>query len=129
MDWGALVGTVLASTVIASAVSGLITWRVQTNSLTQQRLMETTRLLTTLAALGNARDPEGKREHVGLSEQLAAVSSVAAIGRSYPPLRSAAISYMEGHTQIYKHSDPSSTQSIVAKVAGKELAALEKLRS
>lgn len=127
MDWGALVGTVLASTVVASAVSGLITWRVQTNSLNQQRLMETTRLLTTLAALGNARDPEGKRDQIGVSEQLAAISSVAAIGRAYKPLRSAAVSYMEGHVRVYSDPAPTSITSTVAEVAADELERLEKL--
>lgn len=131
MDFGAVVGTVvgtvLASTVVASAVSGLITWRIQTNSLQQQRFMETTKLFATLAALGNARDPEGKRDSVGLSEQLAAVSSVAAIGKAYEPLRAAAVSYMEGHVSTYSTANPTPASSVV-EVAQAELDRLKALK-
>lgn len=106
-DWGPIVLAVLSSTVIASAVTGLITWRVQSRTLAHSRLIETSRLIVELGALGNARPPDGSTTRViAVSEQLAAISTLAAIGRSYRPLRESAKSYLDGHVLTFASDEP-----------------------
>ncbi|PZF29114.1 hypothetical protein [Curtobacterium sp. MCPF17_051] len=101
MDISAIVAAVVSSTVISAAVTGLITWRVQTNALKQAKLTETSRLFIELMALGHGRAITDRKDPIGQSEILGAVEMVAAVGLEYKPLRDAAMSYLDGHIISY----------------------------
>ncbi len=100
-----LVITILSSTALAATITGIVTWRVQSAAQRQSKLIETTRLFMEMAALAHARDPQGKREAIGLSEMIAAIEIVAALGVNYKPIKPAAIAFLDAH--IISYSDES----------------------
>ena len=105
MDLSAIAAAVISSTVISAAVTGLITWRVQTNALRQAKLTETSRLFIELMALGHGRAITDRKDPIGKSEILGAVEMVTAVGLEYAPLRQSAVAYLAGHAVHYNDED------------------------
>jgi hypothetical protein len=125
MDYQAFVFTVLTSTVVSSAITGIITFIVQRNAQRQQQLLETTRLFTDTIALAHARDAHGRTDPIGLSEMIAGVQMVATIGLSYKPLRPAAIAFLESHVAGYSGAENTTEPSPVQVASKKALARLK----
>ncbi len=102
MDLSGIVIAVVSSTVLSAAVTGIITWIVQTNALEQAKLTETMRLFAELMALGHSRDTSsGRKDPVGRSEMLGALQMIAAVGVAYKPLKSAARAYLQAHKESF----------------------------
>lgn len=90
MDGAQVATLVVSSSVLAAAVSGLVTYLVNRRTLTlqetalnQQRLTETSRLMVDLTALAHGAPVDG-RTHIGAGQQLAAIAMIEIIGRSNP---------------------------------------------
>lgn len=105
MDFSAIAVAVVSSTVISAAVTGLITWRVQSNALKQAKLTETSRLFIELMALGHGRSITPRPDPIGKSEILGAIEMVSAVGLEYKPLRASAVAYLDGHLATYTDAE------------------------
>lgn len=102
MDLSGIAASVVSSTVFSAAVTGIITWIVQTNALKQAKLTETTRLFAELMALGHSRDTSpGRKDPVGKSEMLGALQMIATVGVEYKPLKAAATAYLLSHKETF----------------------------